>query len=65
LRPSFVIFISSFVYPFSRNASMCGMTLKAIWCLNAATASSSPLAKARVCAMSSAMALAPAPDVDW
>src|SRR4030067_157495 len=35
LRPSFVIFISSFVYPFSRNASMCGMTLKAIWWLNA------------------------------
>ncbi len=44
---------------------MCGMMLKAIWCLNAAISIFSPLAKAFVCAMSSAIALAPAPEVDW
>src|SRR5512145_216000 len=65
LRPSFVIFISSFVYPLSRKASMCGMTLKAIWCLNADTSRFSPLAYAFVWAMSSAIALAPAPEVAW
>src|SRR5512141_827586 len=44
---------------------MWGMTLKAIGCLNAATSSGSPLAKAFVWATSSAIALAPAPEVAW
>src|SRR5512135_462156 len=44
---------------------MCGMTLKAIWCLNAVTSSGSPFAYAFVCAINSAIALAPAPDVAW
>src|SRR5512140_1454123 len=44
---------------------MCGMTLKAIWCLNAATSIGSPFAYALVWAISSAIALAPAPEVAW
>ena len=61
-RDSLTNFISSFVYPFSRNTSTCGNKLNAIRCCStSALIAFSPRNNFAVCSSSSAIAFAPAP----
>ncbi len=65
LRLSVTTFHSSFVYPLSRNTSMCGRALNAIGCGYTEATLGRPSAWALTCSSSSTIALWPVPATDW
>ena len=63
--PGALTFISSLVYPFSWNTSMCGMMLNGSWWAKNSLLCFSPLSTSVTPRSSSAMPSAPAPDAAW